>query len=331
MISQPPLTTLAEGVHLWSPTPSTGWGLANCGLIVSPDGEAAWVDTPYDRRMALDFLERSRTVLPPGGRIGRVIVTHANGDHLWGAEVLPDDPEVVATREALGHIAWEPAPRQLHALVHGGDPETPLGWYLKRHFGRFDWSATDVVEPTLTFTGELDLRIGQVPVQLFALPSAHTTGDLIAYLPRQRVAFTGDVIFASGPEDPGDHPVHWAGPLGQVIAACERVLATGAEIIVPGHGPVLDPEGVRAHIRYLEHLRDRAHELHSAGVPALDAARALIAENTFPLLGLAERMVITVATEYRHLEGTAEGPDILAVMGDLAQVAWERRDMTVAD
>ncbi|MET7762699.1 MBL fold metallo-hydrolase [Streptomyces sp. NPDC005355] len=322
MIPTSPLLTVADGVHLWSPTPSTGWGLANCGLIVSPDGAAAWVDTPYDRHMAQDFLDRSRSLLPAGGRIGRVIVTHANGDHLWGADVLPD-PEIVATREALGHIAYEPEPRQLHAMVRGSDPATPLGWYLQRHFQRFDWSATQVVEPSLTFVGELDLRIGQVPVELFGLPPAHTTGDLVAYLPQQKVAFTGDVIFASGPQDPGDHAVHWAGPLSNVIAACERVLATGAQVIIPGHGPVLDPEGVRGHIGYLEHVRDRAHQLHTAGVPALEAARTLIAENTFPSLGLPERLVITVGSEYRYLNGAGEPPAIVATMADVAQVAWE--------
>ncbi|MFS7878879.1 MBL fold metallo-hydrolase [Streptomyces asiaticus] len=325
MISQSPLLTVADGVHIWSPTPSAGWGLANCGLVVSPDGHAAWIDSPYDRRMAGEFLDHSRALLPGGGRIERVIVTHANGDHLWGAEVVPD-AEIVATREALGHIEYEPSPQQLHGLVQGSDPATPLGWYLKRHFGRFDWSTTEVVEPTLTFVGELDLRVGQVPVELFSLESAHTAGDLVAYLPRQKVAFTGDVIFASGPKDPGDHAVHWAGPLANVISACERVLATGAEVIVPGHGPVLDREGVRGHIGYLEHLRDRTRELHTAGVPALEAARTLIAENAYPSLGLPERLVITVGSEYRHLNGTEEAADLVATMADLAQVAWERRE-----
>ncbi|QLH26392.1 MBL fold metallo-hydrolase [Streptomyces sp. Rer75] len=324
MNSPSPLIRLADGVHLWTPTPSAGWGLANCGLIVSPDGAAAWIDTPYDRRMAQDFLDRSRSLLPEGGRIGRVIVTHANGDHLWGAEVVRG-ADVVATREALGHIEYEPAPQQLHAMVRGSDPETPLGWYLQSHFGRFNWADTEVVEPTTTFTGELDLRIGQVPVQLTALPAAHTTGDLIAYLPQQKVAFTGDVIFASSPDDPGDHAVHWAGPLDSVIAACERVLDTGAQTIVPGHGPVLDREGVRGHIGYLEHIRDRARQLHTAGVPALEAARKLIAENAFPLPGLPERMVITVGTEYRHLNGGEDRPDIVAMIADVAQVAWDLR------
>lgn len=112
-----------------------------------------------------------------------MIVTHANGDHFWGAGVLPD-AEIIATREAREHIHYEPTPKQQHALVQGGDPATVLGEYLKRHFGTFDWSQTEPVQPTTYFTGELELTLGEYPVQISALPAAHTTGDLIVHLLR---------------------------------------------------------------------------------------------------------------------------------------------------
>lgn len=107
-----------------------------------------------------------------------------------------------------------------------------------------------------------------------------------------------------------------------MITACERILATGAEIFVPGHGPVLDRDGVRHHIAYLTYVRERAHALHTAGIPALDAARRVIAEQRHPELGLPERLVLTVAAEYRHLDGT-EVPNVLVAMGQVAQVARE--------
>ncbi|MCX4965387.1 MBL fold metallo-hydrolase [Streptomyces sp. NBC_00654] len=310
---------LGRGLYAWLP-PKRGWGLANCGLLVSPRG-ALWIDTPYDRALAGQFLAESTERLPDGVTVDRVIVTHANGDHFWGAGVLPD-AEIIATREAREHIHYEPTPQQQHALVTGGDPATPLGAYLARHFGPFDWSATEPVRPTTYFTGELELTLGDYPVRLAALPSAHTTGDLIVHLPAQRAVFSGDVIFSTTPRQPGDHPVHWAGPLSNVIAACERVLATGAEIIVPGHGPVLDPAGVRDHIGYLEYIRERAHAFHTAGVPAPEAARRVIAEDRHPELGLPERLSVTIGTEYRHLDGS-ELPGVLQVMTEVAVLAQE--------
>lgn len=107
-----------------------------------------------------------------------------------------------------------------------------------------------------------------------------------------------------------------------MIAACEQVLATGAEVIVPGHGPVLDPAGVREHIGYLSYVRERAHALHAAGVPAIEAARRVIGEGRYPALGLAERLVVTIGSEYRHLDGS-ELPGVLQVMSDVAALAHE--------
>ncbi|WP_329041300.1 MBL fold metallo-hydrolase [Streptomyces sp. NBC_00178] len=310
---------LGSGLYAWLP-PKRGWGLANCGLLVS-DRDALWIDTPYDTVLAGQFLAESRKLLPGGVDIARVIVTHANGDHFWGAGVLPG-AEIIATREAREHIHYDPTPQQQHALVAGSDPATPLGAYLARHFGAFDWSATEQVMPTTYFTGELELTLGDYPVQVTSLPPAHTGGDLIVHLPVQRTVFSGDVIFSSTPGQPGDHPVHWAGPLDNVIDACERVLATGAEVIVPGHGPVLDPAGVREHIGYLAYVRERAHALHAGGVPAPEAARRVIAEGRYPALGLPERLVVTIGSEYRHLDGSVM-PGVLQVMAEVAEVARE--------
>ncbi|MGW1188069.1 MBL fold metallo-hydrolase [Streptomyces sp. NPDC002559] len=310
---------LGQGLYAWLP-PKRGWGLANCGLLVSPRG-ALWIDTPYDPVLAGQFLAESTKRLPEGVQVDRVIVTHANGDHFWGAGVLPD-AEIIVTREAREHIHYDPTPKQQHALVTAGDRTTPLGDYLARHFGVFDWSGTEPVVPTTYFTGELELTLGDYPVRISSLPPAHTAGDLIVHLPVQDTVFSGDVIFSSTPERPGDHPVHWAGPIDNVISACEQVLATGAATIVPGHGPILDRAGVRDHIVYLEYVRERAHAFHAAGVPSVEAARRIIGEGRHPELGLPERLVVTVGSEYRHLDGS-ELPGVLEVMTDVAVVARE--------
>ncbi|MER5629057.1 MBL fold metallo-hydrolase [Streptomyces nitrosporeus] len=311
---------LGAGLYAWLP-PKRGWGLANCGLLVSPQG-ALWIDTPYDPLLAGQFLAESEKRLPHGVTIDRIVVTHANGDHFWGAGVLPG-AEIIATREAREHIHYDPTPQQQHMLVTNSDPATPLGAYLGRHFGVFDWSSTEPVRPTTYFTGELELTLGEFTVQVSSLPPAHTSGDLIVHLPAQRTVFSGDVIFSSSADHPGDHPVHWAGPLDNVIAACERVLATGAEVIVPGHGPVLDRAGVREHIGYLSYVRERAHAFHTEGVPASEAARRVIREHRYPALGLPERLVVTIGSEYRHLDGRDDMPGVLQVMSEVAAVAHE--------
>ncbi|MEU3492430.1 MBL fold metallo-hydrolase [Kitasatospora cineracea] len=316
--------SIADGIYAWQPQ-QRGWGLANCGLVTA-GGSALWIDTPYDRTLAGEFLERTRAVLAPGTEVGRIVVTHANGDHLWGAGVLPD-AEVITTREALHHIAYEPTPEQQHALLQNLDKDDDTGAYLHEHFGCFDWADTPPVVPDTVFAGELELRVGDIPVQISSLPPAHTSGDLIVHLPTRSTVFTGDIVFGSTAESPGDHPVHWAGPLGNVIDAVERLLDTGAETVVPGHGPLLTRADLRTHAGYLRYVRDRAHALHAAGRTAAEAARAVIDEARYPELGLPERLLVTIGTEYRHLDG-AEPPAMLEVVGRMAGLARQRAART---
>lgn len=318
-IPAPRVRSLAENLHVWLPR-QAGWGLANCGLLVGTDS-ALWIDTPYDRVLAEDWLARSRELMPAGQEIERIAVTHGNGDHLWGACVLPD-AEVITTRHAEEQTHFEPSPHQVHQLLATIDRGTPLGWYFSKHFGVFDWSRNTPVAPTRLIDEETVLETGAGQARLVPLPRAHTTGDLMIHLPRHGVVFSGDVIFASSPEQPGDHPIHWAGPLAGVIEACRAVLATGATTIVPGHGPVLDRAGVAGHIGYLEYLGERIHALHGEGLDAQETARRIVAERRFPTLHLPERLAATVATEYRHLDGGSPRP-ALDVLTAIAQLAVE--------
>ena len=60
---------------------------------------------------------------------------------------------------------------------------------------------------------------------------AHTAGDVLVEVPDAAVVFTGDILFDGG------HPIVWAGPVANWVAACERILAMDVDTVVPGHGP----------------------------------------------------------------------------------------------
>ncbi|QMU77709.1 MBL fold metallo-hydrolase [Streptacidiphilus sp. PB12-B1b] len=315
------LAPIADGLYAWLPDGRGTWGLANCGLLVS-EGQAALIDTPYDLPRTRALLEAAAPVLGPQGRIGTAITTHSNGDHSYGLAAL-GDVEIIGTRDYLHALDHEPTPQQMHALVAETPPDQPTSWYLRRHFGRFDFTGIDPVAPTRTFSGSLELRIGAAEVRLVQAGPAHTDGDLWVHLPQHGVVFTGDVVFAD------DHPVHWAGPIDNVIDACLGILATGAQVIVPGHGPLMTPADLRGHIDYLRWVRDGAHRLHALGVPAQSAALQLIDSGRYPGLGLPERLAITVATEYRHLAGETGTPDLVVLVGAAARIALGREQARI--
>lgn len=315
------LTPIADGLFAWLPDEPGAWGLANCGLLVS-GGQAALIDTPYDLPHTHALLDACARVLGPEARIGTAITTHSNGDHSYGLAALTD-VEIIGTEDYLHALEHEPTPQQMHQLVHETPQDQPTAWYLSRHFGRFRFDDLALVAPTRTFRGQLDLRVGAAEVRLTQAGPAHTDGDLWIHLPQHGVVFAGDLAFA------GDHPVHWAGPLDNVIDACLSILATGATVIVPGHGPLMTQDDLRAHIDYLGWVRDQARQLHARGVPATNAALHLIESGRYPGLGLPERLAITLSTEYRHLEGETETPNLVALVDAAARIALSRENARV--
>lgn len=316
MTSHTHLRPVAAGVHAWTPDTHNVWGLANCGLV-SSGSDALIIDTPYTPALTDDFLTAARQTVGPDVSFTAAVVTHGNGDHAWGLQRLPG-AEIVATRRTLEHQCHEPTPQQMRALIEDTPEDEPFGWYMRESFGRFDFTDIKVIPPTRTFDGRLDLTVGEIPVELHEVGPAHTVGDLIVHLPDQRVVFAGDIVFN------GDHPSHWAGPLENIAAACERILALGPEVIVPGHGPLLDQDGLREHIAYLDELADHALVLHGQGKTAVEAAQILLDEGRWPDLGLPERLAITLAAEWRHLDGDTSAPDLVAVTKAAADIAWRR-------
>jgi cyclase len=137
----------------------------------------------------------------------------------------------------------------------------------------------------------------------------------IVYCERDRVVFTGDIVFAGGT------PIVWAGPVSNWIAACRRIRELGAEVMVPGHGPVSPVARVQDMVDYLEFVSAEAAARRAAGMPAQDAARD-IDLGRFSGWPEAERLAVNVATVYRELDPTAvdppTGPELFGCMAELA-------------
>jgi len=93
------------------------------------------------------------------------------------------------------------------------------------------------------------------------------------------------------------------------LGACERILELGAEVLVPGHGPVTDASGVRDVQYYLRYVRDQAKARFEAGMDAEAAADDIEIQHQFHDWGDPERIAVNVATIYRELDPAAPAPD----------------------
>jgi glyoxylase-like metal-dependent hydrolase (beta-lactamase superfamily II) len=90
---------------------------------------------------------------------------------------------------------------------------------------------TAYVVPTATFAEQLTLHLGGKEVQFLHLGSAHTAGDLIMWLPQQKIVATGDIVTAPIPLMPSPYT-------GEYVEVLGRIKALGFKTLVPGHGQV---------------------------------------------------------------------------------------------
>jgi cyclase len=86
-------------------------------------------------------------------------------DHCWGNQLLPT-AEIIGSTELSHGMAEEVQPHESAALSGTGSADTALGAYMQRHFGAFDFTGIVVTPPTRTFSGQLDVAIGDRTVTL---------------------------------------------------------------------------------------------------------------------------------------------------------------------
>lgn len=333
------LTQLGEGLHAYF-QPDGAWGLNNAGLIVG-EGESLLVDTLYDLGRTRGMLDAMAKAEPAAVKIDTVVNTHANGDHCWGNDALPEGTEIVTSASSAAEMGELP-PKQLamllklsRATVKYGAPARAVlrllealgvkkikgvaraAPFVVHAFDAFDWDDVGLREPTRTFEGELALDVGGRRVELTEVGPAHTRGDVLIHVPDAKTVFTGDILFAEA------HPIVWAGPFSNWIAACDKIVAWEPETVVPGHGPLATVDHVRATRDYLQYVYDEAKKRHAAGMSARDAAWD-IALDGFSGWTESERIVVNVRMAYAEFDREAKPPDAVTLFAGMAEYWMER-------
>lgn len=274
--------------------PQGTWGWSNAGLIVDGD-EALLIDTLFDLKLTEEMLDAFRDATLAARNIKTLVITHGNGDHTFGNELVKG-AEIVAAKSTAEEMAERPPP-VLAALVRDRATLGDGAELLYQKMGRFfDFEGINYTMPTRTFDEKLALNVGRKLVELTRLGPAHTRGDTVAYVPSERILYAGDIMFV------GEHPVMWAGPIENWIKACDTILGMEVDVVVPGHGPITDKDGVRRFKAFLEYIAEEARKRFDKGMSYTEAAND-IALHAYADWEDPERIVINVASLYEHFSG----------------------------
>lgn len=307
------LHEVADGVWAYL-QPDGGWGWSNTGLVTG-DRTSLLVDTLFDLRLTEEMLEEMRRATPAAERIGTVVNTHANGDHCYGNAALAGS-EIIASVVCAEEMAQLP-PSAMAGFMRAAPTLGPAGEFLSRIFAPFSFDDIPAGPPTATFEDRLDLHVADRRVTLLEVGPAHTGGDVVVHLPDDGVVFTGDILFHGG------HPIVWAGPVANWVAACDRVLELDASVIVPGHGPLATRSAIEDLKGYFEFLTSEARPRFDAGMSALEAARD-IDLGPYAAWTEGERVVANLRALYRDF-GDEAPADVVTIMGEMAVLADSSR------
>jgi glyoxylase-like metal-dependent hydrolase (beta-lactamase superfamily II) len=220
-----------------------------------------------------------------------VVNTHAHFDHTFGNQVFgpgtPTDAAIYGHANIARHFddfegprlaAWRADPRR--------EPD--------RH-----WGEVRLTPPTHPIVRATTLDLGGRIVELRPQPEAHTDTDLVVFLPAERVWIVGDLVEESGPVmyGSGSFPLGWPEVLDALVAEMRA-----DDVVVPGHGRVVDREFVADQAGELRLIAERFRAAHADG---LTIEQALAAHDDWPipvagLAGAAERA-------FARLDGESAG------------------------
>ena len=309
------LHDLGNGSYAWL-QPDGGWGWSNAGLIVDGD-QSLVVDTLFDKPLTRDMLKAMQAAEPVAARSFDLLVnTHSNGDHCNGNELVAG-AEIVTSRACAEELAQE-TPGMMQTLMDRAPDLGEVGEFFVYCFSAFDFRDINRTLPTRTFEGALDLQVGNKNVHLKQVGPAHTRGDVLAFVPADKLIFTGDILFIEG------HPILWAGPVQNWIDACDYMLSLDVETVVPGHGPITDKRGIEAMRGYLVYVTEQARLRFDAGMGVMEAALDISLAD-YDSWGDAERIVVNVANLYKEFAGDTTRNDITELFAMMAAVHKNRR------
>ncbi|TNC05240.1 MBL fold metallo-hydrolase [Methylobacterium terricola] len=211
---------LAPGVYAL-----TAEGDPNSGIVVGDDSVLV-IDARATPRMAGDLVAKVREVTDKP--IRHVLLTHYHAVRVLGVAGYPDRVNVIASDVARAMIV-ERGRQDMDSEIQ----RFPRLFRGKEEIPGLTW-------PTLTFHGEMTLWLGTREVRIIHAGRGHTAGDTIAWLPQERVLFSGDLVEYGATPYCGDaHFQDWP-------ATLDRLEALGAAALVPGRGEALtNPDQIR--------------------------------------------------------------------------------------
>ena len=203
----------------------TAEGDPNTGIIVGDDAVMV-IDTQATPVMAQDVVRRIREVTDKPIRY--VVLSHYHAVRVLGATGYKPD-HIIASRDTY------------ELIIERGEQDMQSEIERFPRLFRAVESVPGLTWPTIVFEKRMTLWLGKLQVELMQLGRGHTKGDTVAWLPQEKILFSGDLVEYGATPYTGDaYLTDWPATL-DAIAALKPLK------LVPGRGASLQtPAAVAA-------------------------------------------------------------------------------------
>ncbi|MEZ4416038.1 MAG: MBL fold metallo-hydrolase [Gemmatimonadota bacterium] len=252
------------------------------GAVIVNDDDVLLVDSHISPAAAVALLDELKTITDKPVRY--VVNTHFHFDHAHGNQIYPPEIQVIGhefTRDmlenggSLGRSYQQfvmTLPDQISALeaqLPSAAQEERPELEARLAYLRTYWEGQQGLEPTgpnTTLSQRMTLFRGGREIQLLFFGRGHTGGDVVVYLPAERVLVSGDLLTGGLPFMGDGYTDEWDDTL-------EHLKALDFEWVLPGHGtPFQGKESIDWLQAYLRDLQSRAAALHARGLSFEEAA-----------------------------------------------------------
>ncbi len=206
-------------------------------------------------------------------RFNTLVYTHGHVDHVGGSGAFLKDV-TAGGNPALKVIAHENLPKRLDRYEQTDGYNMTIN---QRQFGKLSdknltvigekrFLPSDTVFPTITYTGQMNFKVGNTLFQLHH-DKGETDDHTWAWVPKYRTICAGDLIIwnfpnAGNPQKVQRYPLEWS-------RALKRMAALDAEYLLPNHGlPIRGKERIRMVLLNTAEALDRVVEQTLAGMNA---------------------------------------------------------------
>ncbi len=285
---------LAPGVFYWQGDTTTRRP-ANCTWVLFRDYVVV-IDAnfPWAAKEILPEI-RKTTALP----IRFLFNTHYHADHAFGSAQFAAAGATVVCSRACAAESREKGEADWQSQIYGRASRPNANEHDLAVAAETRAQNYKLEHPSLLFDDKLTFDDGTRRLELIRMGPAHSLGDAVAFLPKERLLITGDlcVNWTSG-NNAGDRDADHA----NWIRALDTMAAWDVQTVIPGHGQLGTTATLRGQSAYLKDMLDQVRAGIQAGKSADQVANEVDLSKHTPFG--ASPSAGAVRSVYRRLNAT---------------------------